>query len=242
MIKKSNIRGIMIADGTMDEAVGFISDKLSSGESVSIFTPNAEIAYRALKDASLMTILNACDMAVPDGIGIVKASRILGCPLREKVAGVDLGLRIADLAEKCGYNVYLYGGMPGIAEKAAEELTKRFPNISISGTSHGYRNDKSTLIEDINASGAQILYVCLGSPMQEKWINENKDHLPNVRLLIGLGGSLDIYAGKAKRAPKVFIRLGLEWFYRLISDPKRIVRMAALPRFYFGTWLYRFRQ
>lgn len=242
MLRKVDIRGLKIADVTMDEAVRFISDKLSSGESISVFTPNAEIAYRAIKEPSLTDLLNRCDMAVPDGIGIVKASRILACPLREKVAGVDLGLKVAELAEKDEYRIFLYGGKPGVAEKAKEELEKRYPHINIVGVSHGFRNDYTAVFNEIHRSGAEILYVCLGSPLQEKWIDENKHRLPCVKLFMGLGGSLDIYSGNVRRAPRIFIRLGLEWLYRLLSEPGRLLRMTALPRYYFGTWLYSLRK
>lgn len=242
MINKVNIRGLMIADVTMDEAINFISDSLSSGKSLSVFTPNAEIAYKAINDQALMDILNRCDMAVPDGIGIIKASRILGCPLKEKVAGVELGLKIAELAANCGYKVFLYGGKPGVAEKAAEELKGKYPELIIAGRSHGYRKDITSVIKEINESGADILYVCLGAPIQENWIDENISSLPNVKLFMGLGGSLDVYSGNVNRAPRIFIKLGLEWFYRLITEPKRFLRMTALPRYYFGTWLYRFKQ
>ena len=242
MIKKTDIRGLKIANVNMDEALRFISDGLSSGKSLSVFTPNAEIAYRAIKDPSLMDIINRCDMAVPDGIGIVKASRILKRPLKEKVAGVELGLKVAELAALKAYKIFLYGGKPEVSKKAAVELKNKYPTLNVAGISHGYRNDTASVINEINESGADILYVCLGSPRQEKWIDENRKSLKSVKLFMGLGGSLDVYSGNAKRAPRIFIRLGLEWFYRLLSDPKRIFRMTALPRFYFGTWLYRFKQ
>lgn len=242
MLKTIDIRGIKIADVTMEEAVSFISEKLNSDTSLSVFTPNAEIAYRAIHDPALMKILNRCDMSVPDGIGIVKASRILGCPLREKVAGVELGLKVAELAANNGRSIFFYGGRPGVAEKAASELTKKYPELKTAGFSHGYRDDTDSVIREIKHSDADIVFVCLGSPMQEKWIDENRTRLPNVKLFMGLGGSLDIYSGNVRRAPRIFIKLGLEWFYRLLKEPKRILRMTALPRFYLGTWLYKLRR
>ncbi len=241
-MKKIDIRGVLISDVTMDEAVSFISEKLTSRTPVSVFTPNAEIAERAVKDLRLLQVINGCDLAVPDGVGIVKASRILGRPLREKVAGVELGIKVAELAAKTGASLFLYGGKEGVAEDAAKNLQSKFPALNIAGYADGYRDDESAVLEEIRNSGADILFVCLGSPKQEMWIHHHKAELPDVRVFMGLGGSLDIYSGKARRAPRIFIRLELEWLYRLLREPKRIVRMRALPRFYFGTWLYRFKK
>ena len=123
---------------------------------------------------------------------------------------------------------------------------EKLPGIVFAGTRHGYfkkdgeENDET--IRLINGSGAKILFVCLGCPAQEKWIDANRDRLPNVRLFMGLGGSLDGYTGNVKRAPKVFIDLGLEWFYRLLCQPQRIGRMMSLPKFYFGTWMYKLKK
>ena len=241
-MNKIDIRGIMIADVTMDEAVSFISSRLKDKICTSVFTPNSEIAQLAIDDPALSEALNRCDIAVPDGVGIVKASRILGCPLREKVAGVELGMRVLAVAEKCGYSVFLYGGKVGIAETAAERLTNKFPKLKIAGCLNGYKKDNDAVIRKINSSGADILFVCLGAPKQELWIDRNKNKLSKVSLFLGLGGSLDVYAGAVKRAPRIFIKLNLEWLWRLMVQPKRIFRMTALPRFYFGTWIYRFKR
>ncbi len=241
-MKKINIRGVLISDVTMEEAVSFLSEKLTSCASVSVFTPNAEIAERALRYPQLLGIINGCDLAVPDGVGIVKASRILGRPLREKVAGVELGMRVAEFAANRGASLFLYGGKEGVAEDAAKNLCSKFPNLKIAGYTDGYRSDESAVLEEIRKSGADILFVCLGSPKQEMWINLHKAELPGVRIFMGLGGSLDIYSGRARRAPRLFIRLGLEWLYRLLCEPKRIIRMTSLPRFYLGTWIYRFKK
>ena len=240
-MKTVNIRGVNIADMTMDEAVSFICKRLTSGMTTTVFTTNAEMAYAQLRDQSLRDILNGCDLNVADGIGIIKASRILGCPLREKVAGVELGLKIAEILAFRDIPLFLYGADEGVAELAGNKLAKAFPSLKIAGSFWGYGSEDEA-ISAINRSGAKAVFVCLGFPKQEKWICENKDKLPGVKLFIGLGGSLDVYSGKKKRAPKIFIDLGMEWLYRLIREPKRIFRMTALPRFYFGTWMCRLRK
>ena len=127
-------------------------------------------------------------------------------------------------------SVYLFGSKPGVAEKAAETITKNNPGIVIAGTSDGYFTDDGPIIEKINAANPDFLMVCLGFPKQEEWIYNNRDKL-NARLVIGAGGCLDVFAGTVLRAPKFFCDHGLEWLYRLIKQPSRFVRMLALPKF-----------
>jgi len=189
-------------------------------------------------------VINAASLIIPDGIGVVKASRILGTPLKMKVAGVELGKEVLRFAAEDGLGVYFLGGKPGVAELAAERLKEEFPGLSVCGTHDGYfaksGEESDAVTSAVRESDAKILFVCLGAPAQEKWIHENRDKMPDVQILLGLGGSLDVYAGTVKRAPKLFVSLGLEWFYRLLREPKRIGRMMRLPKFYFGTWRVRF--
>ena len=119
-------------------------------------------------------------------------------------------------------------------------MKKMFPSLIVCGTRDGYFKPEETpaIVDEINRSGADILFVCLGAPKQEKWIYENREKL-SCSLALGLGGSLDVYAGTVKRAPDLFIKLNLEWFYRLIKQPSRIGRMMNLPRFLFGTLFYK---
>ena len=135
------------------------------------------------------------------------------------------------------------GGKPGVAQKAADKLKEKYPQALFVGTHDGYfqkeNEENDAVVEEINNSGAVILFVCLGVPMQEKWIDANRERLPNVRLAMGLGGSLDGYAGNVKRAPKFFVKWNLEWFYRLCKEPRRIGRMLKLPKLVFGTIWYR---
>ena len=184
-------------------------------------------------------------MIIPDGIGVVKAGKILGTPFKGgKVAGIEVGEELIRRLAETDAQVYLLGGKPGVAEQARAALEQKYPGIRFAGCSDGYfkkeGSENDAVIENVRESGADVLYVCLGAPTQEKWIYENRSRLPDVKLLLGLGGSLDGYAGNVKRAPKLFIRLGLEWFYRLLCEPWRFKRMLKLPKFYFGTWKYKF--
>ena len=240
---KINVRGVCFDNVTLAEAAMRLRESVSQGRTETVFTPNSEIVQACIDDPSLYPVVNASTLTIPDGIGVVKAARILGTPLKGKVAGVELGREVLAFAAEDKIPVYLLGGKPGVAETAADKLRGEIANLPIVGTGDGYfektGSANDTVIEKINASGAEILFVCLGAPLQEKWIIENRDRMPRVRIFLGLGGSLDVYAGTVKRAPALFIHLGLEWFYRLLREPRRIGRMMQLPKFYFGTWMYK---
>jgi len=239
-----DVRGVGFDNVTLAEAAERLRGRTAAGEcGMAVFTPNSEIVQMCIEDAALADVVNAAALVIPDGIGVVKAARILGTPLKGKVAGVELGREVLAFAAQDGLPVYFLGGKPGVAEAAAEKMREAYPALIICGMHDGYFQksgaENDAVIAAVNESGAKILFVCLGAPAQEKWISANREALPGVQILMGLGGSLDVYAGTVKRAPKFFIRLGLEWLYRLLKEPRRIGRMMALPKFYFGTWRYK---
>ena len=197
-----------------------------------VFTPNSEMVMAAVKDKAFEDILNSADLLTADGIGIIYASKILGRKISERAAGYDISLKLIEKMAVSGKSLYLFGAAPGIAEIAAEKLKEKYPGLIISGIHDGYfdSEEEKKIIEDINVKKPDFLFVCLGCPKQEKWIFANKDKL-DVKVAMGLGGCLDVYAGNVKRAPDIFIKLGLEWFYRLLKEPKRFLRMLALPKF-----------
>ncbi len=237
-MEKINIRGILFDNVTMSEAISLAESELQKNGVSVVVTPNAEIAQLCLEDAEVSRIIGEAEIILPDGAGILMAAEILGTPLKEKVAGVEFGMELIAYAEKNDHPVFLLGGKPTVADIAAENLRKKFPKLQIVGTRDGYfqksGSESDAVIEKINASKAKILFVCLGAPTQEKWIMQNRHKLTSVRLAACLGGSLDIYAGTAKRAPNIFIKLRLEWFYRLLREPKRIGRMMKLPKYIRG--------
>ncbi len=225
-----NILGANIHIVTMDEAESQAMALMETEECSVLYTPNSEIILYASNDPVFMAKLNSADLTVPDGIGVVYAAKMLHKPLKERVAGFDLVCRLfKDMAAK-GKSVYLFGSKPGVAEAAAKTITENNPGIVIAGTSDGYFNDDGPIIEKINSTHPDLLMVCLGFPKQEEWIYNNRSRL-NAKLVIGAGGSLDVLAGTVLRAPKFFCDHGLEWFYRLIKQPWRFVRMLALPKF-----------
>ncbi len=245
-MKKINIRGLCFDNVTLEEAVRLAESALEGDETVSVFTPNAEIAELAAENEEFRLLLNRAELLLPDGAGILLASEILKTPLKEKVAGVDFGERLLALAAEKGYPVFLLGGKPGVAALAAEKQTVRFPSLSVVGTHDGYFEkegaENELVVQKINESGAKLLLVGFGAPAQEKWIDENQSRLPFVRLAAGLGGSLDVYAGKVRRAPQIMIRARLEWLYRLAREPKRAARMLKIPKYIAGAWRERFKR
>ncbi len=233
MCEKISIYGVSYNKVTLDEAAAPTEELLCDGTNHMVVTPNAEIAYMAARDIKLNKVINSADMVVADGIGVVYASKIYGTPVKQKVPGVELGERVHKNAAESGRCVFFLGAKPGVAELAASKVSEKYPGINFVGIRDGYFKDDNEVIEDINESGAEILFVCLGAPKQELWMAKHMDKL-NTRLMLGLGGSLNSYAGTVKRAPDIFIKLGLEWFYRLLKEPKRFGRMLALPKYMFA--------
>ncbi len=199
----------------------------------SVFAANPEKNFSVPRDPRLYKAYREADLLLPDGIGIVAVARILYGDRVTRVPGSEFIYDICDLAAREGYGVFLYGASEGVNKASAEKLRKRYPNLSIVGRSNGYvkEEDMGELIEKINTSNAEILFLALGSPKQEIWFATYKGHLKTVRVCQGVGGTLDTIAGTVKRAPEFWQRLSLEWFYRLISEPKRIKRQKVLPLF-----------
>ncbi len=234
MSKTVDVLGVSISKITMSEATSKVRAFVKSDGLQTKYTPNPVIVKLAKKDPAFHQILEEADLVVPDGIGVVIASKLKkGERLPERVAGYDLVQSTMKEAVKEGYKYYFFGSKPGISEEAAVKMRETYPGIEIVGTRNGYfkPEDEAEIIADIYASGANILLVALGAPKQEKWIEANKHLMSNVRVAIGVGGSLDVMSGNVKRAPIAFQKLGLEWFYRLLKEPTRFKRMIVIPEF-----------
>ena len=197
-----------------------------------VATANAEMIMQAQDDLELKEILCSAALVVPDGAGVVWAARHYNTPLKERVAGFDLAQRLLSDGVKQEYGFFFLGAAPGIAEAAAASARKTHPNLRILGCRDGFfkEEDEAKLIEDINASGATILFVALGVPRQEKWLRRHAAQL-RVPVAMGVGGTFDVMAGQVTRAPQWMQKAGLEWLYRLLCQPSRCLRMLALPRF-----------
>lgn len=243
MNKPICVRGVNFSNISFDDTVNELISAIDNKCKTALFTPNSEIVQACIENNELYEIINSAEIVIPDGIGVVKAARILKTPfMYGKIAGYDVGYELIRKLAGTEHKVYFCGGKPGVAEQAAKVLTEKFPGIKFAGFHDGYfkkeGEETEAVIVDINNSGADVLYVCLGAPAQEKWIYANRDRLKPF-VFLGLGGSLDGYAGIVKRAPGIFIKLGLEWFYRLLCEPWRFKRMLKLPKFYFGTIKYK---
>lgn len=232
MDNKVDILGVNIDKLGIKDASEKIYSFLEDGGHHCVFTPNSEIIMAAHRDENFKKILNSADILTADGIGVVYASKILKNPITERAAGFDTAMELLKKMNDGKKSLYLFGSKPGVADRAAEKIKKMHPNIVISGCADGYFNaeKEKKIIDDINEKGPDVLFVCLGFPKQEKWIYEHKGKL-NVKVMMGLGGSLDVIAGEAKRAPEIFQKLNMEWFYRLCKEPWRIGRMMDLPKF-----------
>lgn len=215
--------------GAVSKVLGFISE---GGGLHQVVTLNSLGVLDARKDKEFKEIVNGADLVVPDGIGVVWGARALGYMLPEKVAGIELSTELIKLSGSKRYTVYLLGSKPGVAEKARKRLMDVYPDAAIVGTHHGYLGDglDEEVIEDINSKGVDLLLVGMGMPKQERWIYKNKNRLA-VKVAIGIGGSIDVWAGVSKRAPRVFVKTGLEWLYRLMSEPWRYRRILRLSLF-----------
>lgn len=225
-----DVLGVAFDNVTMDEAVDRALELLEQDGPHLVATPNPEIVQRAAKDPEYARVLAEADLVVPDGVGVIHAAKILGTPLKERVPGIDLAARLIAHAAGTGRRLFLLGAAPGVAEQAAVNLRAAYPGLVVCGTHDGYFQEDGPVADAIRAAGADIVFVCLGFPKQEKWIAAHGGET-GARLLIGLGGALDVFSGKVERAPERFQKLGLEWLYRLVKEPSRIGRMAKLPLF-----------
>ncbi len=232
MANTVDILGVLFSRMGVEASADHIFSMLSEEGFHYVFTPNSEIVMSAVKDKDFAAVINSANLLTADGIGIIYASKIIGSPIPERAAGYDISLKLMEKLAANGKSLYLFGSAPGVAKKAAENLMEKFPSLIIAGVHDGYfdKEEEFKIIDDINEKAPDVLFVCLGSPKQEKWIFDSRDKL-NTKVAMGLGGCLDVYAGNVKRAPDIFIKLGLEWLYRLIKEPKRFFRMLALPKF-----------
>jgi len=224
--------GVRVDDVTFEEALSVIEGFIREGTPHQVVTVNPEFVMAARRDEEFRRILNAAHLALPDGIGLIWASRLLGRPLRERVAGSDLVPMIAALAAKRGYRLFLLGAAPGVAEEAAQRLRQENPGLTIAGTHAGSPavEEEEEIVALVQAARPHVLLVAYGAPAQDKWIARNLERL-RVPVCMGVGGALDFIAGVAKRAPRWVQRLGLEWLHRLIHQPWRWRRQLALVRF-----------
>ena len=215
-----------------DAATAAIVEFAKRGTGAQIVTLGTEMVVYARRDRAYRDVINACALSLCDTAGLLAVARSRGVPLRERVTGVELIEHLCARAGADGIGVYLLGGSPGVAEKAAAELALRYPGLAVRGTRDGYFSDRDSpdVAAAIAASGAQLLFAGLGFPKQEFWLARYLKQT-GCGAGIGVGGSFDVISGKVERAPAAWQRAHLEWLYRLIREPHRWRRQLALPQF-----------
>lgn len=196
-----------------------------------IVTANPEIVMHAYEDKKYYFTVTRADYIVPDGIGIIIASKIIKKPLKERIPGIELFDEMLQLANDQKKSVYFFGSKDEVVQIAVQNIQREYPNLIVSGYHHGYVDlSDEEVIDDIVQKEPDFIFVALGYPRQEEWIYNNMGKV-NKGIFMGVGGSFDVKAGVAKRAPNIWLKLNLEWLYRLIMNPTRLKRMIKLPQF-----------
>lgn len=231
-IPSVTLLGVKIHRVTMAQTLEAICSFIESGKPHMVVTADASMVAMARKDVELREIINSADLVTPDGSGLLWGARTMGMPLVERVSGVDVSREICRMSGEIGFSIFFLGSEPGVAAAAVENLRKDFPNMLVAGTHHGYfkPDEDSEIVRMVRESGAGALLAGMGIPRQEKWIKEHLGEL-GVSVAMGVGGSMDVFSGKVKRAPKWMQDHGLEWVYRLCQDPSKIKKVSILPKF-----------
>jgi len=227
-----NLLGVGIDALSMEDTVARVAGLIRDNRPARVMTLNPEYLYQAQFDRGLLDLARRADLVTADGEGIVWACRVAGCPVPERVTGIDLMMRLLEKASLSGWSVYLFGAAPGVADAAAEKILRDYPGLKIAGSRHGYfqADEESGIAREIQKTGPDLLFVALGAPKQEIWIDRYLEKT-GAGVAIGVGGSFDVLAGKVRRAPRWVRRLRLEWLARLLRQPARWRRQMVLPLF-----------
>lgn len=239
---KIDILGVSFDNLTLEEAIeAGLALARGKQEGAYAVTPNPEFILDARKNETFRLDLSGAALTIPDGIGVIYAAKVLGTPLKGKTPGIDFAAGVMAGMAKESLRLYLLGAKPGVAELAGKNLMGRYPGLTVCGVHDGYfmEEESAALAAEIRESQADVVFVCLGAPKQERWMAAHGAET-GAHLLVGLGGSLDVFAGTVDRAPAGWQKLGLEWLYRLCKEPWRWKRMIRLPLILWYALLARF--
>ncbi|WP_342508535.1 WecB/TagA/CpsF family glycosyltransferase [Sporosarcina sp. FSL K6-2383] len=229
---KEQILGVQVNTENYDQLIPKVFRNIEDKKKSLVVAINPEKLMKAKEDPELKALLNRAQFQIPDGIGVIIASKLQKGNIRSRVTGVDMMDHVVREAARTGHAIFLYGAKPGVADKAAQQLQQTYPDLIVAGTQDGYESNNDKIIDIINQAQPSILFVAMGSPKQEQWIEQHRDKLYPT-LYQGVGGSFDVLAGNLKRAPAIFQRFGAEWLYRLLKEPSRLQRQMNLPKFLF---------
>lgn len=231
-LPEHNILGLKVNPLSMNEVAAFVKETVREKAYARIVTLNAEIAYLSQNDSTLKEIINDAQLVTPDGSGILWASERYGFPIQERVSGIDLMQRLLTDGKKEGYRFFFLGARREVVMAAVAKAKFDYPGITIVGWHDGYFSEEeaSAIAEQVKESGANILFVAMGFPKQDLWI-DTYAKAAGISVAMGVGGSFDVLSGNIKRAPDFWQKMRLEWFYRLVKDPSRYKRVLNLPKF-----------
>lgn len=229
--KKVSVLGVSFDNKTKETFLEELMDRIHRNEKTFVVTANPEIVMYAKKDPAYMELIQEADYVIADGIGIIKGSQMLGTPIVERVAGYDLMLELLAQANQQKSRVYLLGAKEEVLQQTVKKVESLYPGIRLVGARNGYFDlSDQSVIKEVQQTQPDMVFVATGFPRQEQWIHKYME-TASKGLLMGVGGSFDVLSGKSKRSPNIFIRLNIEWLYRLVTQPTRFKRMLALPRF-----------
>jgi N-acetylglucosaminyldiphosphoundecaprenol N-acetyl-beta-D-mannosaminyltransferase len=241
---KTNILGCEVSRVDMPLAVGLTESFISSCSKHQVVVLSVDSLMNARRDENFLAIVNEASLALPDGVPLLWASRLLGSPIPGRVAGSDFLLEFSGIAAARGFTFFLIGGQPGVPEDLARVLVRLNPKLKVVGTyAPPYHREfpsdvNKDIVRRINEAKPDVLWVGLGAPKQERWIHDNLDRL-EVRVAVGVGAAFDICRGHFRRAPLWMRRNGLEWLFRFILEPRRLFKryfIHALPFFPLLLW------
>ena len=230
---RATILGVPVDCVGPEEAVSRCAELVSSGRGGHVVTLNPEMVLACQRDPELMQAVRGADLVVPDGIGVVLGLRLLGWNAPGRVPGIELATELMKTCAAAGRGVFMVGARPGVADEAARRMAQSIPELRIAGVHHGYfgHHEEGQVLQAIGDSRPGCVLVGLGAGRQEKWIARVRANAAPGAVWVGVGGSFDVMAGALRRAPEAWRRLGLEWLYRLLQEPRRLGRMASLPVF-----------
>ncbi|TYR76005.1 WecB/TagA/CpsF family glycosyltransferase [Rossellomorea vietnamensis] len=230
-MKFVDIMGVPFLHTDQKGFIRLLDERIQKQDKTFVVTANPEIVMKANEEPELMEIIQKATYVTADGIGVIKAAQLLNNPLPERVTGYDTMVELLSLSNQKNYSIYLLGAQEETLQKAQSNIKEKYPNLVIKGSHNGFFDwNTDTIASEIQSLQPDIIFVALGVPRQEEWISQNFAEFSH-GVFIGVGGSFDVVAGTVPRAPEIWQKMNLEWFYRLVKQPSRWKRMLALPRF-----------